>query len=367
MLVFTVTAFPAVGLVAAQTAPAAAGAAQSSSREEIIRAIEGHLSEQERAGFSGAVLLAKGDEIILKAGYGLADRQERKRVSLETGFDLGSIVKLFTAAAVFKLESQGKLDTSAPLSKFFKNVPPDKAGITVQQILNHTSGLPDFVDKDLTPVPEDDAGTDFDLEPISSEELTRRTLGVKLLFKPGEKFEYSNLGYSLLGVIIEKTSGRPYEKYLRGEIFEPAGMRKTGYVLPGWRRKDLAVGYRKGSPVGTPLEYTYLTDGPTWSLRANGGMVSTAGDLYRWIRALSGDRMLTKDARAKFFELVVPKTARGPRRMSFLGSNGIFTAAFRWYVDEGSILIGLTNVAEFPANKVMGELSTRVLALEKKR
>ncbi|HEX3109741.1 MAG TPA: serine hydrolase domain-containing protein, partial [Thermoanaerobaculia bacterium] len=184
-------------------------------KEVVIRGIDGYLSSLTSKGFAGAVLLEDKGEVLLDKGYGAADRTSGRPVTTATGFDIGSLVKPFTAAAILKLESRGKLRRSDPISRFFPSAPPDKAHITVQQLLEHTSGLPDIVDAVSKPVTYT---PDFDYEPVSRDEIVRRAMNAKLLSVPGAKSLYSNLGYSLLGAIVEIPSGEPYEQFVRETI-----------------------------------------------------------------------------------------------------------------------------------------------------
>lgn len=128
------------------------------------------------------------------------------------------------------------------------------------------------------------------------------TFESKLLAPAGQAYEYSNVGYSLLGAIVEIVTGASYERYLHDHLFEPAAMRKTGYVIPQWGADELARGYRGDEPWGTPRDHPWAEDGPFWHLRANGGILSTASDMYRWHVALLGEKVLSRKAKVKLFE-----------------------------------------------------------------
>lgn len=233
-------------------------------------------------------------------------------------------------------------------------MPADKAAITVNQLMDHSSGLPDIVGANSSPI---DYVPDTDYQPVSRDEIVRRALHAKLIFSPGEKSEYSNIGYSLLGAIIEIASGQSYEAYVHDRIFRPAGMARTGYLIPNWKNGELAVGYYKGQRWGTPLEHPWIGDGPSWNLRANGGMLSTVQDLYKWIQALEGNKILTPAATQKFFNLYVHKNKRGARTMGAAGSNDVFDASYLWYVDEHRLLIMLTNSDQYRAEKMIPDLA----------
>lgn len=303
-------------------------------------------------GFAGAVLVAREGEIILHGGYGLADREEGVPFTPETVFDVLSITKQFTAAAILKLEEQGRLRTSDTITRFFANVPEDKQGITLHHLLTHSSGLVG-----------DLAGYgDYDVMP--RDRLVQLLLESELASAPGTRFGYSNAGYSLLGAIIEIASGQAYEQYLHEHLFRPAGMRKTGYTIPAWSPAELAVGYRDGRRWGTPLDQPWAPDGPWWNLRANGGMLSTLGDLYRWHLALREDRVLSAESKAKAvtphvrvgvnragtvhagYGWFLATTSSGTRLIWHDGGNPYFVADFRRYVDDDVVFIMASNASE---------------------
>lgn len=335
---------------------------------EVVRGplgieLDEFLRRAEAFGFAAAVLVAEDGEVVLRRGYGLADRGRRIPITPETVFDIGSITKQFTAAAILKLEERGQLKVEDPIARYFADVPADKVGITIHHLLTHSSGL------------RDGFGSDYEVMPRDS--LARRALESQLLWLPGTRYRYSNAGYSLLGAIVEKVSGRPYERFLAEELFEPAGLVSTGYLLPNWSKDRLAHGYRDGEDFGTPLDHRWAEDGPYWNLRANGGLLSTVTDLYRWDRALTRGEVLSAESRAKMFSPHVPEdeegtshygygwaistTSRDTRLIWHNGGNGYFFADFRRYVDEGRLLVFLTNEA---ANERVEETIVRVMAGE---
>jgi CubicO group peptidase (beta-lactamase class C family) len=319
-------------------------------KEVVIRGIDDYLSGLTSKGFAGSVLLEDNGVVLLDKGYG-------QGITTATGFDIGSLVKPFTAVAILKLESRGKLHRSDPISRFFPSAPPDKARITVQQLLEHTSGLPDIVDAASKPLAY---APDYDYEPVSRDEMVRRAMNAKLLSAPGAKSQYSNTGYSLLGAVVEIASGEPYEQFVRETIFVPAGMSRTGYLGPGWKSSELAAGYQHGQRWGTPLDHRWLSDGPSWNLRANGGMLSTTADLAKWIHALDGDKLLTAAEKGALFALYVHRNKRGARTMGAAGSNDIFDACYLWYVHEHRLLVMLTNSDKWRAEEMVPDLAKRM-------
>ncbi len=269
------------------------------------------------SGASGTVVAAHNGRVVHCAGFGLADRDANVAARCETVYDTMSMTKQFTAAAILKLEMMGKLRVSDPLSKFVGPVPDDKRAITLHHLLTHTAGLPEQL------------GGDYDA--LSREDMIDGALASELRSAPGTEYSYSNLGYSILAAIVEKVSGRGYEEFLAAQMFAPAGMTQTGYVLPEWKPDQVAVEYdEKGEPKGRPFDHPWADDGPYWNLRGNGGMLSTAHDMFRWHVALRGDEILSKNAKDKMFEPHVLEEEGGD---SYYGYGWVISPS-----DDGRIL-----------------------------
>ena len=336
-------------------------------RGALAARLDAYLTAAAADSFCGSVLVARDGRVILAKGYGFADRERRIPFRVSTVSDIGSLTKAFTAAAVLDLEARGRLRTTDSLARFFPTAPRDKAGITIHQLLTHTAGFP-------AKLGEDD-------ELVDRDAYVSRALACSLRFAPGARFLYSNVGYSLLGAVIEECSRRSYEDDLRERLFRPAGMRSTGYRRVRWDARSIAVSYRGAERRGTPLERPWRTDGPGWNLRANGGLLSTVGDLYRWHRALDGDRPLPAAATAEMFAphvrededstvaygygWEVRRTSRGTRLVVHNGSNGIFFADFHRYVDENVQIVFLTNDLSHAwrdGRPLSWQLATRIFA-----
>jgi CubicO group peptidase (beta-lactamase class C family) len=240
-------------------------------------------------GASLTVLAARGGEIVYGKGFGLADREAGSAAGLDTAYDIGSVTKQFTAAGILRLEMAGELATTDPLTRFYDNLPDDKRDITLHHLLTHTAGLVEQL------------GDDY--EATSRDDLLAGAARSALLRSPGTEYRYSNLGYSVLAAVIEQVSGTGYERYLAEQLFGPAGMAQTGYVLPEWNPEQVAMEYdRHGAAQGRPHEHPWDVDGPYWNLRGNGGILSTARDMFRWHLALEGSDVLSEAAKAKLFE-----------------------------------------------------------------
>jgi CubicO group peptidase (beta-lactamase class C family) len=217
-----------------------------------------------------AVLVAQNGKVLFKKGYGLADVPHRIPITPQTQFRIGSITKQFTAAAILKLEEEGKLSVTDKLSKYFPDFPRGDE-VTLRHLLTHTSGIPDKID--------DAAAPDKFFEPIRNEPYD---------FDPGKDWRYDNSGYSLLGRIIEKVSGESYGNVLHREFFEPLGMASTDVPRSGAVPDHLALGYQ--------FEGGNFTNVPNWDLSwflGSGDLYSTVEDLCRWNEGVFANKVLS--------------------------------------------------------------------------
>jgi CubicO group peptidase (beta-lactamase class C family) len=313
----------------------------------VHQRIESFLDRTLPAGPGGTVAVARHGKLVHCAGFGLADRETKTPARCDTAYDVMSITKQFTAAAIMKLQMMGKLHTTDRIDAHLNPVPADKRLITVRHLLTHTSGLRDLGD---------------DYAPVSRDTMVQRALASPLRSRPGAEFHYSNVGYSLLAAIVERVSGSSYERFLAEHLFAPAGMTSTGYVLPRWAPGQIAIEYDKhGNRRGRPTEHPWAADGPYWYLRGNGGMLSTARDMYRWHRALEGDTILSRRAKAELFTPrvlidrkakvyygygwgVLPRTEHG-RVVEHDGGNDWSFGEFARFPDKRVMVFWITNQA----------------------
>jgi CubicO group peptidase (beta-lactamase class C family) len=205
----------------------------------------------------------------------LADIEHHLPVTSQTKFRIGSISKQFTAAAILKLQEQGKLSVEDKLSKYFPAYP--RAGeVTLRHLLTHTSGIRNYTDKP--------GFMDSVAKPVKPEVLVASFAKDRFDFDPGQKWSYCNSGFFLLGCIVEKVSGQSYEAFLRNTFFEPLGMRNSGV-----HRSDLALNHEALGYNGGPNRAV------NWDMSWAGGagaLYSTVGDLYRWNEALFHGKVL---------------------------------------------------------------------------
>ncbi|MEH6537704.1 MAG: serine hydrolase domain-containing protein [Psychroserpens sp.] len=313
----------------------------------LFSKIDTYLTAGSKNGFSGAISVVKNGEIIINKGYGEANKDTRTLNNPNTIFDIGSNTKQFTATAILKLVELGKLKLNDPLSTFFKNLPLDKQSITIHQLLTHTAGFLDSIGRDFTE--------------ISQKDFFEQLFASTLLSMPGEKYSYSNTGYSTLGRIIELTSGQSYEAFVNEHLFTPAGMFQTGYLLPKWNAKQMSHGYNRNIIETESTITRYQEDGDiNWHLKGNGGINSTQNDMLLWYKALKTNIILTPESFKKLSTpypyTSSPKSTssygygwgvkiieNNVKRISHNGSNGTYMHTLIWYPKEDIYITYATN------------------------
>lgn len=276
------------------------------SETEIVTAMRTKLDEELKADrFSGAALLARNGKPIFAQAYGLADREKKTPNQLKTRFRLGSMNKMFTAVATLQLVQAGKLDLKTPFGKYFTDYPNQDVAskVTIEHLLTHTGGTGD----------------------IFGPEFAKRRLELKTLqdyvslygkrgldFEPGSQWRYSNYGFLLLGLLIEKVSGQSYYDYVRDHIFKPAGMTGTDSEPEDQAVSDRSIGYTKFGGNGLQPNADTL---PYRGTSAGGGY-STVEDLFRFATALQTHKLLN----AQYTELLTTgkvDTGRGKYAFGF--------------------------------------------------
>ena len=305
--------------------------------------------------FSGAVLVARGDEVLLRAGYGFADRDAREINRPETRFLIGSATKIFTALAIMQLVEAGQVDLGDPLSKYLPDYPPEVAGrVTVHHLLTHTSGI-----RDVLTVP---AFREQLAAAITPDEMTELFAHEPLSFEPGTRHAYSNSNYALLARIIEIASGLSWAEYLDTHICDPIAMRHTG--VPAEDASGLAQGYLHHPRGLIPVPVFHISRG-----YGAGDIASTVGDLYRLDRALArGDlvtqstlqQMLTPQAENYGYGWMIE--TMGSHTLTFHGGGvpGQVSIIQRW-IDDSVFVVVLANNAGIPVHTIATGLAAAVL------
>ena len=251
---------------------------------EQLRALVDSLAKAEQ--FSGVVSLSKRGAPVFERAYGEAQRSRHTRNTLETGFNIGSINKIFTTIAIRQLAAAGKLHLDSTLAKAWPDYPNVDVArkVTIRQILSHTSGI---------------SGNIFELPGLATPNQIRHNRQVfqaivnePLAFAPGSRNQYSNAGFVVLGALIERLSGEDYYTYVQTHIYAPAGMTRTGHFAIDSLPPRTAVGYTRGAPgapVSEPLrDNTSLLPGRG---SAAGGGYTTIADVKRFLSALRNQKI----------------------------------------------------------------------------
>ena len=306
--------------------------------KELVAAVRTFLEEKTKADeFSGVVLIAKDARVLFLEAYGNADRDKNIPNRKDTKFNLGSINKNFTRAAILQLERQGKLSLDDPIKKFLPDYPNPQAAekVTVRHLLDMTSGIGDFFGSRYDAVPKDNIRTLQDYLPLFAD--------LPLEFEPGAGNRYSNGGYLVLGMIIEKASGMDYYAYVRENIFKPCGMLNTDSYPRDANVPNLARGYTLEGmgEGGRVLNHATL---PGRGSSAGGGY-STAEDMLKYVMAL------------KEKKIFLPDIAGG---LGIAGGAPGINSALEWDPRSGYVVIVLTNfdppTAGQAAHRIVGWL-----------
>ncbi len=313
--------------------------------------------------FSGVVLVAQNDNILFNKAYGRKNSQENGFNDTNTIFDMCSITKQLTAAGILKLEMQNELSVNDCLSKYFDTVPNDKENITIHQLLTHSSGLSVAI------------GGDY--ETITEEEFLEQVFDSELISPVGERFNYSNVGYSLLGLIIEKASGTDYESFLRSEIFEPSNMYHTGYIIPDWQQNEVANGYFNGVEDNKPNEENWSDNGPYLNLKGNGGILTRASDLLLWSQSIMNNTVLDEATTSKYlfphfqptniydsygYGWGIENNDSENKLVVHGGASDLFTSDMWIYPNKGITIIVLSNEFEQSVYTIAGDISNFLLS-----
>jgi len=301
-----------------------------------------HLPNPTLAGmlqhFMGSILIVRDGEVLADPSYGSANLEWQIFNTGSTRFHIGSLTKQFTAVSILLLAERGKLRLDDPISKYLDNPPSAWRGITLIQLLSHTSGI-----VSITDLPPEESALTRGGTPA---EIVERFRNQPLVFPPGTQARYSNSGYILLGIVVEKVSGEPYAKFLRKNIFDPLGMNDTGVDNAVDVVDKLASGYR--------LEGGKLVRAEFIDMRipfAAGDMYSTTNDLARWEEGLFGGKVLGPESlkrmitpgKGNFGFGVMVDQENGDRVISHTGGIQGFVADLRYYPDKRITIVVLSN------------------------
>jgi len=252
--------------------------AQKQLADRVDEFIKAEMARQQVPGLSLAVV-KDGRPLIVK-GYGLANIEHQVPVKPETIFQSGSVAKQFTATAIMLLAADQKLALDDKISKYLGEIPPSWKNITIRHLLGHTGGMTDYP-------PDLDLRRDY-----TEDEMLSLIKGIPLAFAPGEKWQYSNLGYVTLGILIHKVTGKFYGDILSERIFRPFGMTTARVISESDIVPNRAAGYQLRRGEIKNQEWV----SPSVNTTADGSLYLSALDMLRWDEALSGDKLLSRPA-----------------------------------------------------------------------
>jgi len=327
---------------------AVAAIAQNGTNAKIDEFVTAEMQRERIPGVSIAIV-EKG-QLVYARGYGLSNVEHQVLVKPETIFQSGSVGKQFTATAVMMLVEEGKVSLDEKISKYLGDVPEAWQTITVRHLLTHTSGLTDYP-------------ADFDFRrDYTEDELLKRAQAIKPDFMPGEKWQYSNLGYLTLGVLIHKVTGQFYGDFLQDRVFKPLGMTTTRIISEADIIPNRAAGYR--------LQNNELKNqnwvSPTLNTTADGALYFTVLDMAKWDAALYGEKLLKKTTLEQMWTPVRLNNntnydygfgwgfarMNGHRIIEHGGAWQGFTSYIGRYVDDQVTVIVLDNLAGGNAGKI---------------
>lgn len=331
----------------------------------MINQIDGYVQAQlQRQHIPGmSVAVTRNGIAVWQKGYGMANLATGATVTPDTVFRIASVTKQFTASAIMLLVQDGKLSLDQPISQVFPTAPASWKAITIRHLLNHTSGLPrDFPDEllgkiDPTRLP-------------SIDQLIALAGEMPLPYSTGSEQAYSNVGYHLLGFVIEKTTGQHYASFLRQRIFSPLGMNSADVISTTKPVPLMAGAYTWDGAAVRAASTFILTPG---LVEAEGGLQMSAADLARWDAALNGEAYLTKASLAQMWEptrlndgSTVPYgfgwSLKTVNQRPFVSHNGLiagFTSQYARYAGEGWSIIVLAN----SDSAAVGHVVSRIAAI----
>ena len=307
----------------------------------------------ESENFPGAILVARGDEILFSKAYGMANSELRVPNTPRQRFHLASLTKMFTAAAVLLLEEQGKLATSDTVAKFVPDY-PNGDRIRLEHLLTHTSGVPN------ASFSEGEGRVHYTTEQIVAKFKAR-----PLDFEPGARTSYSNSNYNLLAYIVEKVSGQSYGDYLKAAIFDRLGMKST---LHDGDASALIEDRASGT---VPDGFRGVKNAPwvDWSSKTgSGSLVTTTEDLARFVRAELGGRLLKPESLAKVMQKRPgfpygwsQDEEFGRRQLAVGGRSPGFITAVQYYPEDGTTIVVLSNsYSSMAQDPVVGDVAALV-------
>jgi CubicO group peptidase (beta-lactamase class C family) len=307
-------------------------------------------SESATHFFRGAVLVGIDGKIVFEKAYGLGDEEWSASSTPDTKFRIASLSKQFTAACILLLQERGQLNVHDRMSRYLSGLPVAWQAITIHQLLTHTSGIPDYTNSSESPRIHRTGAT--------PQQMIGLVADKPLDFAPGSNWSYSNTGYILLGMIVEKVSGQSYADFLKTNIFEPLGMKDSGYDRARNILKERASGYEIIDGHVANADFTDMS-----VPFSAGGIYSTVEDMYRWNEALTeAGKLLSADSLKQMFTeypeaahegqhygygVVISRLKFG--RLLYYHGGGVegFSSSLQRYPNDRVCIVILSNLASY--------------------
>lgn len=300
--------------------------------------------------FRGAVLVGINGEIVFEKAYGMGDEEWGARNTLNAKFRIGSLTKQLTAACILLLQERGRLKVHDPISRYLSSLPEVWQAITIHQLLTHTSGIPNY-----TSSPE---FAKLRRTGATPQQMIALVADKPLDFKPGTKWSYSNTGYILLGMIIEKVSGQAYNDFFKKNILDPLGMTNSGYDQARDVVKERASGYQIRGGLIENADFIDMS-----VPYAAGDIYSTVEDMYRWNEALTENgKLLSADSLKQMFTEYSEATHEGQHygygvvisrlkfgRLLYYHGGGVegFSSSIQRYPNDRVCIVVLSNLDSY--------------------
>lgn len=323
----------------------------SQTDDNVFKPIDTYITaEVVSHSFRGAVLVGVNGKIVFKKAYGMANEEWNVPNTTTTKFRIASLTKQFTAACILLLRERGQLKVRDPISRYLPGLPQAWQSITIHQLLTHTSGIPNYTDSPELPKLNRTGAT--------PQEMIALVADKPLDFTPGSQWHYTNTGYILLGMIIEKVAGQPYAEFLKSNIFQRLGMTNSGYDRASDIIRERASGYRTREGSIANADFIDMT-----IPYAAGGIYSTVEDMYLWNEALAQDgRLLSQDSLNQMFTEYPEATYQGQHygygvvisrqkfgKLLYYHGGGVegFSSSIQRYPSERTCIVVLSNWSSF--------------------
>lgn len=327
-----------------------------------IQRLEQRLSNLERRGFSGQVLVMQGEQVLLKRAYGSRDAASSEPLTITDVMPLASVTKPFTASLILALAADGMIDSEAPVTHYIPELGDAWQAASIRHLLTHTAGLPAEIHN---------RGWDGHprFEPVDRDTFIARVARFRPDHAPGTRFNYSNVGYGMLGAVIETVTGEDWETALAQRLLEPCGIDDIGVLRPAWDAAGFVSGRQGRADWGSYFDQPRLEDGFGWNLRASGDLHATIDGVEAWWRCLLSGRWLPVGAMAQWLVpevadpggdwygpgLEIGSSPHGPV-VGHAGGNRVFAADWRWSPETGVMTYIATADDRHQADLLYGRL-----------